>query len=125
MSEYLEKATQVIHSKNSDISDNDMDAIPIIHDIRRHPAETRSHILSSVVSSLTSVTSGHSTHPTSCRSIPTVVLYDDAGLELFDRITYLEEYYLTGAEIDILERYGEEVAKWIPEGATIIELGCG
>lgn len=31
------------------------------------------------------------------RSVPTILLYDDAGLELFDQITYLEEYYLTNA----------------------------
>ncbi|KAJ2742094.1 hypothetical protein GGI20_004723, partial [Coemansia sp. BCRC 34301] len=34
------------------------------------------------------------------RSLPTLLLYDNAGLDLFDRITYLPEYYLTDCEID-------------------------
>ena len=60
------------------------------------------------------------------RSIPTLVLYDDRGLELFDEITYLDDYYLTNAEIDIFERFGEHIARdRIPDGAVLIELGCG
>ena len=38
------------------------------------------------------------------KTIPTMVLYDDYGLQLFDQITYLQEYYLTQEEIEILER---------------------
>ncbi|KAJ3068445.1 hypothetical protein HK102_007170, partial [Quaeritorhiza haematococci] len=43
------------------------------------------------------------------RSIPTLVLYDDRGLEIFDQITYIDEYYLTNAEIDIFKRYGRQM----------------
>ncbi|KAJ3264071.1 hypothetical protein HK104_006529, partial [Borealophlyctis nickersoniae] len=60
------------------------------------------------------------------RSIPTLVLYDDKGLEIFDAITYNDEYYLTNAEIDIFERHGEEIVRdYVKDGAVLVELGCG
>ena len=31
------------------------------------------------------------------RKLPTLLLYDEKGLQLFEEITYLEEYYLTNA----------------------------
>jgi hypothetical protein len=40
------------------------------------------------------------------RSLPTLVLYDDKGLEIFDNITYHKDYYLTNSEIEICQRYG-------------------
>ena len=30
------------------------------------------------------------------KTLPTLLLYDDKGLRLFEDITYLEQYYLTG-----------------------------
>ena len=30
------------------------------------------------------------------KTLPTLLLYDDKGLKLFEEITYLEQYYLTG-----------------------------
>ena len=63
------------------------------------------------------------------RSIPTVILYDERGLELFDAITGLEEYYLTNAEADILKKHSQDiVTSIVPKSAgTIkwIELGVG
>ncbi|KAI9718460.1 MAG: hypothetical protein M1828_006705 [Chrysothrix sp. TS-e1954] len=35
------------------------------------------------------------------KSLPTLLLYDAEGLKLFEEITYLEEYYLTNAEIQV------------------------
>jgi hypothetical protein len=35
------------------------------------------------------------------KKLPTLLLYDEAGLRLFEKITYLEEYYLTNAEIEV------------------------
>ena len=43
--------------------------------------------------------------PVLLKSLPTELLYDDAGLQLFDQITYLPEYYLTAAEADILSKF--------------------
>ncbi|KAJ3109264.1 hypothetical protein HDU97_007758 [Phlyctochytrium planicorne] len=60
------------------------------------------------------------------RSIPTLVLYDDKGLDLFDQITYLEEYYLTNAEIQIFNNYADEIiAKCVEDGGILVELGVG
>lgn len=60
------------------------------------------------------------------RSLPTELLYDDAGLQLFDQITYLPEYYLTAAEADILAKSGPEIVRQcVADGTHIIELGAG
>ncbi|KAI9505041.1 hypothetical protein BX070DRAFT_189111 [Coemansia spiralis] len=59
------------------------------------------------------------------RSLPTVILYDDNGLDLFDRITYLPEYYLTACEIEVLESKIQEIVAEIPSNSDVIELGCG
>lgn len=59
------------------------------------------------------------------KTLPTLLLYDEMGLKLFQEITYLDEYYLTNAEIAVLEEYAKEMAKRIPKGAAIVELGSG
>jgi uncharacterized SAM-dependent methyltransferase len=47
------------------------------------------------------------------KTLPTLLLYDNAGLKLFERITYLDEYYLTGDEIDVLESHASQIAERI------------
>jgi uncharacterized SAM-dependent methyltransferase len=37
----------------------------------------------------------------------------------------LQEYFLTNAEIDVLERSADSIAKAIPSGAMVMELGSG
>ncbi|KAJ3109712.1 hypothetical protein HDU96_007157 [Phlyctochytrium bullatum] len=60
------------------------------------------------------------------RSIPTLVLYDDRGLDLFDQITYLDEYYLTNAEIQIFTDWGNEIiSTCVQDGGILVELGVG
>lgn len=60
------------------------------------------------------------------RSLPTELLYDSEGLELFSEITGLDgEYYLTGCEISILRDQIDDIIECIPWNATIVELGCG
>ncbi|KAF2240140.1 hypothetical protein EV356DRAFT_438136 [Viridothelium virens] len=59
------------------------------------------------------------------KKLPTMLLYDEAGLRLFEKITYLEEYYLTNAEIEVLTMYAEQIAQRIPEGSMVVELGSG
>ncbi|KAJ2457538.1 hypothetical protein GGI02_006120, partial [Coemansia sp. RSA 2322] len=49
------------------------------------------------------------------RTLPTVLLYDNAGLELFDQITYLPEYYLTNCEIDVLRTNIQSIVAEIPD----------
>ena len=59
------------------------------------------------------------------RRLPPKYFYDDAGAELFDRITRLEAYYLTRTELSILRRCVPEIAAAIGPGARIVELGSG
>ncbi|KAF8977438.1 hypothetical protein BGZ46_007391 [Entomortierella lignicola] len=63
--------------------------------------------------------------PGAAKTIPTMVLYDDRGLQLFDEITYLKEYYLTQEEIEILERDGDKIVEHIPDNSVVVELGAG
>ncbi|KAG8410100.1 Ergothioneine biosynthesis protein 1 [Metarhizium acridum] len=59
------------------------------------------------------------------RKLPTLLLYDERGLQLFEDITYLDEYYLTNYEIELLKKHSVEIAAKIPDGAMVIELGSG
>lgn len=59
------------------------------------------------------------------KTLPTLLLYDEAGLRLFEKITYLEEYYLTNAEIEVLETYADRIAEKIRPGSVVVELGSG
>lgn len=59
------------------------------------------------------------------KRLPTLLLYDERGLKIFEDITYLEEYYLTNAEIEVLTMHAAEITKSIHEGSMIVELGSG
>lgn len=59
------------------------------------------------------------------KTLPTLLLYDDKGLKLFEKITYLEQYYLTGQEIQVLTEHADKIADRIPNGALVVELGSG
>lgn len=59
------------------------------------------------------------------KAIPCCWLYDETGSELFNKITRLEEYYPTRAEIEILSRHGEEMARFCGEGVLLFEYGVG
>ncbi|MBX7533403.1 L-histidine N(alpha)-methyltransferase [Qipengyuania sp. 1XM1-15A] len=59
------------------------------------------------------------------KAIPARWLYDDAGSQLFEDITDLEEYYPTRAETEILEARGQEFAKLIGPGRAVVEFGSG
>jgi dimethylhistidine N-methyltransferase len=51
--------------------------------------------------------------------------YDAAGAALFERITELPEYYPTRTELEILDRYAEEMAAAIGPDVHLIEFGSG
>ena len=59
------------------------------------------------------------------KTLPTLLLYDQNGLRLFEQITYLDEYYLTGAEIEVLETYAVKIAERVRPGSIVVELGSG
>jgi len=59
------------------------------------------------------------------KHLTTLLLYDEAGLKLFEEITYLEEYYPTNAEIEVLQQYARQMAQCIPDDSILLELGSG
>lgn len=59
------------------------------------------------------------------KRIPSKYFYDERGAQLFDRITELDEYYLTRAEISVLAEQGKEIASALPGGSVLIEYGSG
>ncbi len=56
--------------------------------------------------------------------LPPKWLYDDAGSDLFDRITRLDAYYPTEAERSVLRDRAGEIAA-VTGADTVIELGSG
>jgi uncharacterized SAM-dependent methyltransferase len=59
------------------------------------------------------------------KSLPTLLVYDEVGLKLFEKITYLKDYYLTNAEIEVLEKYANRIAERIQPDSVVLELGSG
>lgn len=59
------------------------------------------------------------------KRIPPKFFYDERGSLLFDAICELPEYYLTRAEITILESCAAEIARLVGHGCELIELGSG
>ncbi len=58
------------------------------------------------------------------KSLPPKWFYDEAGSELFEKITRLAEYYPTEAEREILVRHADDVVEL--SGANhVVELGAG
>jgi len=51
--------------------------------------------------------------------------YDQRGSELFDRITYVPEYYVSRTEIALLRAMSAELAEDIGPEASVIEYGSG
>ncbi len=57
--------------------------------------------------------------------LPSKYFYDAAGSQLFDRITELEEYYLTRTELKIMRRFAPEMAARCGPSCMLIEFGAG
>ena len=51
--------------------------------------------------------------------------YDARGSELFDRITDLDEYYLTRTEMQLFDRYLPQISSQLGDGLCLIEYGSG
>ena len=51
--------------------------------------------------------------------------YDERGSQLFDEITRLPEYYLTGAELAIMRDNIDEICTLVGKRASLIEFGSG
>ena len=59
------------------------------------------------------------------KTLPCKFFYDERGSRLFDRISELDEYYLTRVEIGIMNKYAGEMAEVIGPKAMIVEYGSG
>ena len=58
--------------------------------------------------------------------LPSKYFYDARGSKLFERITDIDEYYLTGCEFDVLERCGADIVNHLEADALdVVELGAG
>ena len=71
---------------------------------------------------LSEVIAGLSSQP---RTLPYKYFYDTTGAALFQKICELPEYYLTSAELQILQRYSSEIAAELGTGIELIGLGTG
>lgn len=58
-------------------------------------------------------------------SFPSVLLWDEKGLQHFEAVTYSPEYYLTNCEIELLEQHCDKIAEEIAPGSIVLELGSG
>ena len=59
------------------------------------------------------------------KRIPPKYFYDETGAQLFEAITATPEYYPTRCEIAILRDRADEIARFIPAGAAVVEFGSG
>jgi L-histidine Nalpha-methyltransferase len=59
------------------------------------------------------------------KHLPPKYFYDELGSTLFEAITLLPEYYLTRAESEILERYGDEMLGALRTPLELVEFGSG
>jgi dimethylhistidine N-methyltransferase len=59
------------------------------------------------------------------KSLSPWLFYDDAGSDLFERITALPEYYLTRTERAIFNAHADEIFMELAAPVTIAELGAG
>jgi L-histidine N-alpha-methyltransferase len=59
------------------------------------------------------------------KTLPPRLFYDDAGARLFERITELDEYYLTRAELQILAAHAADIASLAGPRVALVEYGSG
>jgi dimethylhistidine N-methyltransferase len=59
------------------------------------------------------------------KRLPCKYFYDSRGSELFDRICQLEEYYLTRAELAIMDQFAPPMGERLGPGVMLVEFGSG
>lgn len=103
-----------------------------IVDVRKDPASDAvdaelpsEHIFRQIVSGLN--------QPTNKKTLPTLLLYNERGLRLYDDITTeAPEYYLFDAESQILKDHADDIVRvmharedGVLPGEVVLELGAG
>ena len=61
----------------------------------------------------------------SIKRLPCRLLYDAQGAELFERITAVDDYYLTRSELALLDEHLPAIASLVGPAARVIEPGSG
>ena len=59
------------------------------------------------------------------KCLPSLTLWDDRGLELFEKVTHLPDYYLSWMEREILHQSCHDIAQSIDPDTMLVDLGCG
>ena len=59
------------------------------------------------------------------KELPSKYFYDERGSELFEEICSLKEYYLTRAELELMETHIEQICSSIGQNTLLVELGSG
>ncbi|GCE02925.1 L-histidine N(alpha)-methyltransferase [Dictyobacter aurantiacus] len=59
------------------------------------------------------------------KELPSKYFYDEVGSQLFDRITELDEYYLTRTELQIMQQQIQDIAATLGPCCMLIEYGSG
>lgn len=57
--------------------------------------------------------------------MPSLLLWNDEGQRLFDKLSETPSYYLTTKELEILAHDADAIVGSMPDHSVIIELGCG
>ncbi|KAK5624972.1 hypothetical protein RRF57_000688 [Xylaria bambusicola] len=68
------------------------------------------------------VTSGLRSQPL---EIPSILLWTDRGLKLFDRYVQIPSYYPFHSEMEVLRVHGSSIVASMPADGVLLELGCG
>src|SRR5690606_24306834 len=95
----------------SDMAAMTASSIAPLHDL--HPAAP--DILADVLAGLA----------TTPKTLPSKYFYDARGSALFEAICGTPEYYLTRAELAIMQRHGSAIAAALGEGVRLVEYGVG
>ena len=98
--------------------------VPII-DVRAQDGSAEEDLRAQIIDGLT--------RPVGEKELPTILLYDEHGLRLFDAYTTeAKEYYIYGAELEILKDYSDEIVRAMHRGRkafdgreVVLELGAG
>ncbi|GLV56296.1 dimethylhistidine N-methyltransferase [Dictyobacter sp. S3.2.2.5] len=59
------------------------------------------------------------------KELPSKYFYDEVGSQLFDRITELDEYYLTRTELQVMQQQIQDIAATLGPRCMLIEYGSG
>jgi uncharacterized SAM-dependent methyltransferase len=57
--------------------------------------------------------------------LPTLLLYDELGLQKFENVCRNKAYYPTRTEMEILERSADDIVSDLSDGTVLIEFGSG